>query len=161
MRINLNKILGRYLSFVVTALTVIAVGILFWLNQVGLNQTNSYQFAGNVNKIEGSVIFATGFFSENGKPIPGKEGQRESIEISVNSNTILTRLAIKIPQGATSFKIDDLEKKESPTDLEIIKKDLSRGHTIGLETVLKNGGGTGKFVGKTLYFRVPIFSGGI
>lgn len=159
MVINLSKILEKNLVFVVMTLAVIAVGVLFWLNQNSLNQAKTYDFAGSVEKIEGSTVFATGFFSENGKPIPGKENQKESIEISVDSSTVLTRLAIKIPQGVTSFKIDDLEKEESLTDLETIKNDLSRGHVLGIETVLRKGDSNTKFIGKTLYFRVPIFSG--
>ena len=153
MRINLNKTLKRLLVFISIALVIIIGGVFFWLNQA-----YTYEFAGSIDSIEGDTVFMAGFFSENGKPIPGKEDQEASIEILVDSNTKLTRLALKIPRGVTMFNTNDLEKEESLTDLETIKNDLLRGHIIGIEAVLKKSRADDKFIGRTLYFRVPVFS---
>lgn len=153
MGINFNQISKRFLVYLVVVIGIIAVGILFWFNQ-----TETHEFAGSVETIEGNTIFATGFFSKNGKPISDKENQKESIEISVDSNTKLTRLVLKIPQGVTMFHINDLEKEESLTDLETIKNDSLRGHVLGIEAVLKKDHSDRKFIGRTLYFRVPVFS---
>lgn len=151
MRINLNKISKILLILLVIASFFIAGGIFLWPNQ-----PDTHEFAGNINDIEDNTIFATGFFLENGKPIHGKEDQKSSIEILIDSNTELTRLAIKIPQGVTSFNTNDLEKEESLTDLVTITND-SNEHIIGIEAVLMNNGADNKFIGRKLYFRVPVF----
>ena len=153
MGINFNQTSKRFLVYLVLTMAIIAGGLLFWFNQ-----TKTHEFAGSVERIEGNTIFATGFFSENGQPIPDKEDKKANIEILVNSNTKLTRLVLKIPQGVTMFNTNDLEKEESLTDLETIINDSLRGHILGIEAVLKKGRSDRKFIGRTLYFRVPVFS---
>jgi hypothetical protein len=123
---------------------------------VNLSDNQPVEFAGNVESIENNTIFASGYFLENGLPIPGNEDEAINVEISLDSNTTLTRLAIKIPAGTGSFNIDELEKSESATDLATITAD-SAEHVVGLEATLERGRSGNKFIAKRLYFRVPIF----
>lgn len=140
-------------------LILLLLGVAFVLYKFDLIKPPSakaIEFAGTVDKVENDTVFANGYFLENGKPIPGKEDQKVNIEISVDSNTKLTRLAIKIPKGAQVFKIDDLEKEETATNLNIITAD-SMQNVLGIEAVLKQGSSNTKFVGRALIFRVPVF----
>src|SRR3989338_7682968 len=100
--------ISKKLWILPVALVVIAgLALLFYFYKGDASYSN--EFAGNVNRIEGNTVFATGVFLKEGKPIPGKEEEIVPIEIMVDANTSLTMLSIKIPSGTGQFNIDDLE----------------------------------------------------
>lgn len=148
---NIKKVLNL-------ALVLVLIVMVYCLSWVYLQSIKVYEFAGTVDKIENSVIFASGYFSNNEKTIVGKENNLISFQIKTDNNTKITRLALNIPTGVEVFNTKDLKQEELVVSLETIEKDSLQLYSIGVESLLKKGIFNNNYTAKSLYFRVPIFS---
>ena len=153
METNLHFSIKK-ISVAVAVLTVI---ILVFCLLVYFQGKKVYGFAGNVENIENGVVSANGHFLKDGVPISGQENNIASIQIKTDSNTKITRLAISIPSGATSFDTRKLKQQESTASLDAIQNDFRQTHSIGIQGSLHKGFFDKDYTADTLYFRVPVF----
>ncbi|MDP3763947.1 MAG: hypothetical protein Q8Q92_04950 [bacterium] len=139
-------------------LTVLAVLIVVVFGFFYAQNTRVYEFAGNVDKIESGIIFASGRFLKNGEPVPGQEDNPVNLQIKTDNKTKITRLALYIPKGVSSFNTKDLKQTESAASLDTIQNDFTQSRSMGIESSLRKGFLDKDYTAESLYFRVPIFN---
>lgn len=116
----------------------------------------SYSFNGNSVEAKDNTLIVKGLFDLGDKPNPQKE--MITVEVSVNAETKITRVALKIPNTTERFDPDKLPKEETQVNFSQLATD-SKGATLGIHiTSSEEMFGKKKFTAKEIVYKVPIYS---
>src|SRR3989338_2221218 len=96
--------------------------------------TTAKQFDGNLLKVDDGFVVVRGTFVDSKQISLSKD--LTDLKIYIDGETMIKRVAIKIPNTTEMFVIDSLPKEETVVDLETMKNDFLN-NTIGLTARIK------------------------
>ncbi|OHA88644.1 MAG: hypothetical protein A3C70_03540 [Candidatus Zambryskibacteria bacterium RIFCSPHIGHO2_02_FULL_43_14] len=116
--------------------------------------TTAKQFDGNLLKVDDGFVVVRGTFVDSKQISLSKD--LTDLKIYIDGETMIKRVAIKIPNTTEMFVIDSLPKEETVVDLETMKNDFLN-NTIGLTARIKKTY-LNKYMTEEITYRTPIFS---
>jgi len=166
---NKNQIIG------LIAVIILGIALITGISYYKKSPTNStppvkhesYEFHGNVDKIQGNTLFVRGvFMDKDGQPIlesaQDPSTSVKSVQIEVAPSMQITRTALTLPTTAElkktngQFNVDDLKKSDSMVKFQAVADDFAKGTVSIYAKSAQNIFGVAKFTPSELSYRVGI-----
>ena len=146
--------MNKKIIYVILVLILAVAAVIFWYSsdRIVINE-----FAGNVVGVNESSITAQGTYIKDGIPVVQNNQDLVEVEISVDTNTRITRESFDIPENEEIFNPDELPKEVRQVGLDQMR--LDAGITVVGLIVRATGNiyGQKKFQALEITYRVPNF----
>lgn len=144
----------KFILFILVLVLLLGIGWYFYDSR----QEKSYEFAGNVQKIEENILFVKGQTMRNNVFSPGLK----EVEVEITPDTSITRVTFRIPTSEELvttggvFKPSELPKEQTVGSLETLTSDIEET-VVSIQIVSKrNIFGKTQFKASEIIYTVPL-----